>query len=117
MNFYGPEEAPEAKELGQKSHEASRRVKGVPYPLGVPSGLVGSSWTPDLFLTPKITINIETPRNKLRLGVPPPQASIATKNQSGAHFGTLPEGETITGGHLHYPSALHDEEGVVLPRG
>ena len=52
-----------------------------------------------------------------RSGVPPPQASIATKNLSGAHSGTLPEGEPITGGHLHHPNALHDEEGVVHSRG
>ena len=52
-----------------------------------------------------------------RSGVPPPQASVATKNLSGARSGTPPEGETITGGHLHHPGALHDEEGVVHPRG
>ena len=52
-----------------------------------------------------------------RSGVPPPQASVATKNLSGARSGTLPEGEPLTGGHLHHPSALHDEEGVVHPRG
>ena len=52
-----------------------------------------------------------------RSGVPPPQASVATKNQSGPCFGTLPEGGTLTGGHLHHPGALHDEEGVVHPRG
>ena len=44
--FYAPEEAPEAKELGQKSHEASTRVEGAPYPSGTPSNLVGPSWTP-----------------------------------------------------------------------
>jgi len=32
--------------------------------------------------TPKIPINTETPKKKPRLGVPPPQASVATKNQS-----------------------------------
>ena len=52
-----------------------------------------------------------------RLGVPPPQASVATKNQLGPCSGTLPEGGIITGGHLHHPRALHDEEGVVHPRG
>ena len=52
-----------------------------------------------------------------RSGVPPPQASVATKNLSGARSGTLPKGEPITGGHLHHPGALHDEEGVVHPRG
>ena len=46
-----------------------------------------------------------------RSGVPPPQASVATKNLSGARSGTLPEGESITGGHLHHPGAIHDEEG------
>ena len=39
------------------------------------------------------------------------------KNQSGARSGTLPEGEIITGGHLRHPYGLHDEEGVVHPRG
>ena len=52
-----------------------------------------------------------------RSGVPPLQAFVATKNLSGARSGTLPEGEPITGGHLHHPGALHDEEGVVHPRG
>jgi len=46
-----------------------------------------------------------------------PQASVATNNQSGPYSGTLPEGESITGGHLHHPDALHDDEGVVHPRG
>ena len=52
-----------------------------------------------------------------RSGVPPPQASVATKNQSGPYSGTLPEGGSLTGGHLHHPGALHDKEGVVHPRG
>ena len=52
-----------------------------------------------------------------RSGVPPPQASIATKNQSGPCSGTLPEGGSLIGGHLHRPGDLHDEEGVVHPRG
>ena len=52
-----------------------------------------------------------------RSGVPPLQAFVATKNLSGALPGTLPEGGSFTGGHLHHPGALHDEEGVVHPRG
>ena len=52
-----------------------------------------------------------------RSGVPPPQASVATKNESGPCSGTLPEGGSLTGGHLHHPGALHDKEGVVHPRG
>ena len=42
MIFYGPKEAPEVKELGQKSPEPSTRVEGVPYPLGSPP----ISWGP-----------------------------------------------------------------------
>ena len=56
-------------------------------------------------------------REHNRSGVPPPQASVATKNQSGPCSGTLSEGESLSGGHLHHPGALHDEEGVVHPRG
>ena len=52
-----------------------------------------------------------------RSGVPLPQASVAIKILSGARSGTLPEGGSFTGGHLHHPGALHDEEGVVHPRG
>ena len=58
--------------------------------------------------------NIETEDRSV---VPPPQASVATKNQSRPCSSTLPEGGTLTGGHLNHPSALHDEEGVVHPRG
>ena len=45
------------------------------------------------------------------------QASVATKNQLGPYSGPLPEGGIITGVHLHHPGALHDDEGVVHPRG
>ena len=41
-----------------------------------------------------------------RSGVPPPQASVATKNLSGALPGTLPEGGSFAGGHLHHPGAI-----------
>ena len=97
--------------MGQKSPEAPTRVGARP----LPRGRLGDP--PDLFPTPKILINTETPKKKPRLGVPPLQASVATKNQSGPYSGTLPEGGSITGGHLHHPGSLHDEEGVVHPRG
>ena len=64
-----------------------------------------------------ISIYPKTIGEQNRSGVPPPQASVATKNQSGPCSGTLPEGGSLTGGHLHHPGALHDEEGVVHPRG
>ena len=68
-------------------------------------------------LHPYIPTYPKTSRTEDRSGVPPLQASVATKNQSGPCFGTLPEGNPITGGHLHHPGAMHDEEGVVHPRG
>jgi len=71
----------------------------------------------DLIPMPSTPIYLVTSKKKPRSGVLPPQASVATKNQLGARSGTLPEGETITGGHLHHPGGLHDEEGVVHPRG
>ena len=41
MILYGPEEAPEAKELGQKSPESSTRVEGAPLlPRGQPGTLL-----------------------------------------------------------------------------
>ena len=64
-----------------------------------------------------ISIYPKTIGEQNRSVVPPPQASVATKNQSGPCSVTLPEGEIITGGHLHHPGALHDEEGVVHPQG
>ena len=47
----------------------------------------------------------------------PPQASVATENQSRPRSSTLSEGGIISGGHLHHPGGHHDEEGVVHPRG
>ena len=64
-----------------------------------------------------ISIYPKTIGEQNRSGVPPPQASVATKNQSGPCSSTLPEGGSLIGGHLHHPGALHDEEGVVHPRG
>ena len=68
-------------------------------------------------LHPYIPTYPRTSRTEDRSGVPPPQASVATKNQTGPCSGTLPEGGSLTGGHLYHPGALHDEEGVVHPRG
>ena len=67
--------------------------------------------------TPKIPVNRETIRNNPRSKVPPLQAYIDTENQSGARSDNLPEGEIITGGHLHHPGSHHDEEGVAYSWG
>ena len=64
-----------------------------------------------------ISIYPKNIREHHRSGFSLPQASVATKNQLGPCSGTLAEGGSITGGHLHHPGALHDEEGVVHPRG
>ena len=67
--------------------------------------------------TLKNHINRETPRNNPRTWTPPPQVSVPSKYHLEPCSGTLPEGEIITGGHLRHPGGLHDEEGVVHPRG
>ena len=95
-------------------HEAGRRVLPpgrAPHPRGP---LVAPLTN---FFRLYISIYPENIQEHNRSGVPPPQASVATKNQSGPCSGTLPEGGSLTGGHLHHPDALHDEEGVVHPRG
>ena len=59
----------------------------------------------------------KTSRTKDRSGVPPPEASVATENQSRPVPAPCRRGQSLSGGHLHHPGALPDEEGVVLPRG
>ena len=59
----------------------------------------------------------KTSRTHNRSGVPPPEASVATKNKSRPVPAPFRRGQSFSGGHLHHPGALHDEEGVVLPRG
>ena len=86
----------------QGRREAPTPLGSAPLPRGPPFGPPTYSFHPYIPTYPK------TSRTEDRSGVPPPQASVATKNLSG---------DPITGGHLHHLSALHDEEGVVLPRG
>ena len=108
----------ESKRVGPEESRAVHEGGGRALPPGLvllSRGRLGD--LPDLFPMPKPLIYTQTSRKKPRSGVPPLQASVATKNQSGARSGTLPEKETITGGHLHHPGGHHDEEGVVHPRG
>ena len=110
-------ERKQSRRLGIDVREASRNPRGREArstPPGAPPTLVAP--LTDFF---RLYMSIY-PKNigeHNRSGVPPPQASVATKNQSGPCSGTLPEGGSLTGGHLHHPGALHDEEGVVHPRG
>ena len=70
------------------------RVGGAPTPLGRALPSCGPLKAPptDFFrlYIPSYPKNIEY---QDRSGVPPPQASVATKNLSGALPGTLPEGD------------------------
>ena len=97
----------------QKIRELPTRVGARPAPLS--RGALVAPLT--YLLHPYISTYPKTFRTKIRSGVLPPEASVATKSQSGPCFGTLPEGHPITGGHLHHPDAIHDKEGVVHPRG
>ena len=111
---------PRTTRVGPEESWANDKVGGMPYPPApgrVPLPCLCLVDPFDVTPTVKITINTKKPNNKPRSGVLPPQASVATKKQSRARSGTLPEGETITCGHLHHPGGLHDKEGVVHPRG
>ena len=116
--IFGIEPIPGTWSASQGIIEEATRQGGMPTPprRALPSRGPLEAPSTDLFRLYKPTYpkNIEY---QDRSGFPPPQASIATKNLSGVHSGTLPEGEPITGGHLHHPGAIHDEEGVVHPRG
>ena len=88
-----------------------------PSPLGAPLPHEAPGGPPTYPFHPYIPTYPKTSKTEDRSGVPPPQASRTTKNQSGPLSGTLPEGGSISSGHLHHPGAIHDEEGVVHPRG
>ena len=112
-------EQKQSRELGVQAREASRRPRdrGHAHPPGCALPSRGPLEAPptDFFrlYIPSYPKNIEYQDIS---GVPLPQASVDTKNLSGVRSGTLPEGEPITGGHLHHPGAIHDDEGVVHPR-
>jgi len=64
-----------------------------------------------------ISIYPKNIREHNRSEVPPPEASVATESQSRPVPAPCRRGQSFSSGHLHHPGALHDEEGVVLPRG
>ena len=112
----------QSRRLGVDVREASRKPRGrearlPPWARPHPHGPLVASLTDFFRLYIYISIYPKNIGERNRSGVPPLQASVATKNQSGPCSGTLPEWGTLTGGHLHHPGALHDEEGVVHPRG
>ena len=108
----------QSQELGVHVRRYGRCSRGwgrppghAPLPRGTPVA------PPTHPLHPYIPMYRKTSRTEDRSGVPPRQASVATKNLSGALPDTLPEGGSFTGGHLHHPGTIHDEEGVVHPWG
>ena len=109
-----------SRRLGVDVREATRKARGRgrAHPPGQALHPHGPLVAPLMyFFLLYIPIYPKTFGEQNRSGVQPPQASVATKNQSRPCCGTLPEGGSLTGGHLHHPGALHDEEGVVHPRG
>ena len=114
-------ERKQSRRLGVYVRKATRKPRGreahpTPWARPHPRGTLVAPLSD--FFRLYISIYPKTFGEQNRSGVPPPQTSVATKNQSGPCSGTLPEGGgSLTGGHLHRPSALHDEEGVVHPRG
>ena len=107
-------EQTQSRRLGVDVKKHTRKTRGRrarPHPRGTLVALLTDFFHLYISIYPE---NIETNNTS---GVPPPQAYVATKNQSRPCSGTLPEGDPITGGHLHHPVAIHDEEGVVHPWG
>ena len=72
----------------KKSVRGATRVEGAPPPSWAPRG------SPDVLLRLYISIYPKNIGEQNRSGVLPPQASVATKNLSGARSGTLPEGSS-----------------------
>ena len=113
-------ERKESRRLGVQVRRSSRRPghRGAPPPYwACPMSCGAPVAPPTCSFHPYIPSYPKTSRTEDRSGVPPPQASITTKNQSEPLSDTLPKGGSISGGHLHHPGAIHEEEGVVHPRG
>ena len=115
--IFGKKAIQEPWSARQGINEESTRQGARPPPWARPPPSWAPGGSPYRFFRLYISIYPKTLGEQNRSGVPPRQASVATKNQPGPSSGTLPEGGSLTGGHLPHPGALHDEEGVVHPRG
>ena len=104
----------QSRRLGVYVREATRKARGRGRALH-PRGPLVAPLT--YFFLLYIPIYPKTFGEQNRSGVPPLEASVATENQSRPVLAPCRRGESLSGGHLHHPSALHDEEGVVHPRG
>ena len=83
------------------AHEGGGRA---PLPRGAPVA------PPTYFLHPYISSYPKTSRTHNRSRVPPPEASVATKNQSRPVPAPCQRGQSLSGGHLHHPTALTRRE-------
>ena len=99
------------KEVRRWTEGGPREGRARPLPRGQPED------PPTYFFLLYISIYPKNFEEHNRSGVPLPEASVATENQSRPVPAPCRRGESLSGGHLHHPGALHDEEGVVLPRG
>ena len=94
-----------------RGREARPRWVGAPHPRGPLVAPLTDFFRIYMSIYPK-TIGEQN-----RSGVTPPEASVATENQSRPVPAPCRRGKPLSGGHLHHPGALHDEEGIVHPRG
>ena len=101
--------------LQEVSWEVTRVVGAPPWARPLPRGALMAPLT--YFFRLYISIYPKNIREHNRSGVPPPEASVATETQSRPVLAPYWRRQSFSGGHLHHPGALHDEEGVVLPRG
>ena len=116
--IFGTEATQETWSRCRGSFEKATRQRGTPYPPGHaphPRGPLVAPLT--YFFRLYISIYPKNIWEHNRSGVSPPQASVATENQSRPILAPCQRGESLSGGHLHHHGALHDEEGVVHPRG
>ena len=116
--YFWKESNPRDLESTSRKLRGSREVGGRAHPPGRalhPRGPLVAPLT--YFFRLYISIYPKNIGEHYRSGVPPPEASVATESQSRPIPAPCRRGQSLSGGHLHHPGALHDEEGVVLPRG
>jgi hypothetical protein len=105
MIFSGRKRTQEASGKQQKSHTGPTSHLGMPAPPGAPWCLVGPLWHLFAwFQRWKILYIQKPPKVKPRWVFTLPQASVPKRSHLELCSGTLPEGEIITGGHLHHPT-------------
>ena len=113
-------ERKQSRRLGVDVREASRKPRGReagPTPWARPHPREPLVAPLTYFFCLYNSIYPKTSRTQHRSGAPPPEGSVATKSQSRPVPAPCRRGQSLFGGHLHHAGALHDEEGVVLPRG